>query len=259
VLQVCWPTAFNIVSCSADKTVATWDANKGIRTRKFLEHTAVVNSVSVARNAPHLIASGSDDCTVILWDARAKQSVASIYHDYQVCAVCLSADGNAVYAAGIDNTVRRFDLRSGSRAGWDAAALSNLDTPDLVLEGHTDTVTGLALSPDGNSLLSNAMDSQLRVWDLRPFAAGGAGAAASRVRPPVCFCVFVKCVMFIFYERSNRPRCLIRCANVCICSLLFGIQCEQVLTGVHHGAEKLLLKCAWSPDQEYVTAGSADR
>lgn len=32
-----------------------------------------------------------------------------------------------------------------------------------------------------------------------------------------------------------------------------------MISGVHHGAEKLLLKCAWSPDQDFVTAGSADR
>ena len=38
------------------------------------------------------------------------------------------------------------------------------------LRGHSDTVTGLALSPDGSHLLSNAMDNTLRVWDMRPFA-----------------------------------------------------------------------------------------
>ena len=140
-----------------------------------------MNSVSVASEAPHLIASGSDDCTVILWDSRSKQSIGSIYHDYQVSAVCLSADGSSVYAGGIDNIIRKFDLRKGTRAGWDASALQHIEAADLLLEGHTDTITGLALSPDGNSLLSNAMDAQLRVWDVRPFSAGGAGAGDSRV------------------------------------------------------------------------------
>lgn len=195
-MQVCWPTANSIVSCSADKTVACWDANKGIRTRKFLEHTAIVNSVAVAKEAPHLIASGSDDCTVILWDARSKKSVGSIYHDYQVCAVALAADGQSVYAGGIDNTIRRFDLRSGVKYGWDVSKL-DLDTPDLVLEGHTDTITGLSLSPDGNHLLSNAMDSQLRCWDVRPFASGGPGAKDSRVSAEFCFCSFyLHCLVF---------------------------------------------------------------
>ena len=54
----------------------------------------------------------------------------------------------------------------------------------MELEAHADTITGLALSPDGHHLLSNSMDSQLRCWDVRPFVAGGPDSAAQRVRPP---------------------------------------------------------------------------
>jgi len=35
-------------------------------------------------------------------------------------------------------------------------------------------------------------------------------------------------------------------------------RCELEFEGVKHSNEKNLLKCAWSPDQEYVTSGSAD-
>ncbi len=38
------------------------------------------------------------------------------------------------------------------------------------LKGHSDTVTGLSLSPDGTHLLSNGMDNTLRLWDMRPYA-----------------------------------------------------------------------------------------
>lgn len=38
------------------------------------------------------------------------------------------------------------------------------------LLGHTDTVTSLQLSPDQTTLLSNAHDSTVRTWDVRPFA-----------------------------------------------------------------------------------------
>jgi len=38
------------------------------------------------------------------------------------------------------------------------------------LIGHSDTLTSLRLSPDGSYLLSNAMDSSLRIWDVRPYA-----------------------------------------------------------------------------------------
>jgi Prp8 binding protein len=38
------------------------------------------------------------------------------------------------------------------------------------LLGHTDTVTSLQLSPDNQTLLSNAHDSTVRTWDVRPYA-----------------------------------------------------------------------------------------
>ena len=187
VLELHWndvDSPNTIVSCSADKTVAIWDAHKGTRTRKLTEHTAVVNSCHF-NGGRSLVASGSDDCTAILWDSRNKASVGTFYHDYQVCSVCLSGDGSYLYTGGIDNIIRRFDLRM-------------LEAPaDLLLEGHSDTVSGLALSPDGCHLLSNAMDSTMRVWDMRPFA-----------------------------------------------NSLHG-RCESVVRGLHHGAEKNLLRCAW--------------
>ena len=36
--------------------------------------------------------------------------------------------------------------------------------------GHTDTITSLQVSPDSQYLLSNAHDSTVRSWDIRPFA-----------------------------------------------------------------------------------------
>jgi Prp8 binding protein len=112
--------------------------------------------------------------------------------------VCISPDGDTIYSGGIDNIIRRWDIKADT------------GVPNLTLEGHSDTITGLALSPDGTSLLSNAMDSTLRKWDVRPFT-------------------------------PAESRCVLH------------------YDGVHHGAEKGLLRCAWSKDGELVTCGSADR
>ena len=38
------------------------------------------------------------------------------------------------------------------------------------LLGHVDTPTSLALSPDGNFLLSPSFSSQTIIWDVRPFS-----------------------------------------------------------------------------------------
>jgi Prp8 binding protein len=200
VLELQWHADNALLSCSADKSVALWDANQGNRLRKFTEHTAIVNSCAICTGDVNLCASGSDDCTAIIWDSRVRTSVATLYHDYQLCAVALSHDGQHLYTGGLDNLIRRFDLRMGD------------DIPDLVLTGHADSVTGLSLSADSTLLLSNSMDSTMRVYDVRAFSGG---SVESRYR--------------------------------------------SVLSGVHHGAEKLLLRCAWSADMEYISAGSADR
>jgi Prp8 binding protein len=85
VLEVKWASnGVHILSSSADKTVAVWDSNKGKRIRKYSEHTAIVNSLSSAKNEPNIFASASDDCTVLIWDSRCRKAVNILYHDYQV-------------------------------------------------------------------------------------------------------------------------------------------------------------------------------
>ena len=200
ILEMHWlSTGTHLVTCSADYTAAMWDAAKGCRIKKYVEHTGIVNCCGVAKSNPHMFATGSDDCTAILWDTRSKTSVATMYHNYQVTSLCMSADGATVYTGGIDNVVRSWDVRHGDPK-----------KESLSLVGHADTVTGLALSPDEAILLSNSADSTLRTWDVRPFSA-------------------------------NNTRCM------------------QIFKGLHHGAEKLLLRCAWSPDQSKISCGSADR
>lgn len=147
----------------------------GKRVRRLAGHESFVNSCSVARGSS-MIASGSDDGTVRLWDPRMSGHVQLFANKYQVTSVALNEAGDRVYAGGLDNDIKVFDLRKNQR--------------EMVLEGHTDTITGLSISPDGSYLLSNAMDNTLRCWDIRPFVAGDSrcvktfhGAQVRRARP----------------------------------------------------------------------------
>ena len=53
-------------------------------------------------------------------------------------------------SAGIDNDIKIWDLRK------------NAVVTDI--QGHSDTVTGMKLSPDGAYVLTNSMDNTLRIW-----------------------------------------------------------------------------------------------
>ena len=219
VLEVHWDSSGSkIISCSADKTVGLWDARKGSRIRRLTSHTGIVNSCSVAVDAPDLFSSGSDDCSAMIWDTRDKLPIQTIWHDYQVTSVCMDREGGHLYTGGIDNIIRRWDLRMPSTV------------PNLTLNGHGNTITGLSLNPEGTHLLSNGMDSNLfreysipdffpthqrLVWDIRPYVV----------------------------NENQRY--------------------EKKFEGARHGAEQVLLKCNWSSPQmdgsSRVSCGSADR
>ena len=147
-----------VATGSADATVRCWDVVMGKQMKKYAEHTSIVNSCCTTRKGVSpMVLSGADDGTAKLWDPRMKESAKTYMEQYQLTSVCFSDDASAIFTGGIDGIVRRYDLRMDVQ-------------PSLTLEGHTDIVTGLRVSPDGDFMLSNAMDNTLRIWDLRPYA-----------------------------------------------------------------------------------------
>ncbi|KAL0488587.1 U5 small nuclear ribonucleoprotein [Acrasis kona] len=163
VLELVWShDNKQIYSASADKSVMIWDAEYTRRLKRYKEHDSIVNCVSTSIN--DLIASGSDDRTVKVYDHRAKEIVCEIASKHPVLSTCFSQQGDRLFAAGTEGVIRQYDLRKVD--GQDHALSSS---HQLQFQGHADVITGIALSPDGTQLLSNSMDDTCRLWDARPF------------------------------------------------------------------------------------------
>ena len=64
----------------------------------------------------------------------------------------MSGDGRLALSASEDNTLRVWDVASG--------------TTLQVLKGHTSSVRSCALSGDGRLALSASEDKTLRLWDV---------------------------------------------------------------------------------------------
>merc|ERR1712166_1435858 len=111
------------------------------------------------------LCSASADKTVFVFDVETNKRVKKFQdHQSHVNSVCCARqDTHLLASASDDCTAKLWD--NGVRA-WD----KRKNDVAFVLSGHTDTITSLRLSPDGSYLMSNAMASSVRIWDVRPYA-----------------------------------------------------------------------------------------
>jgi WD40 repeat protein len=119
--------------------------------------------VAISGDGP-LLASGSADGTIRLWEIESGTAVATLHgHTGTVLSVALSDDGRLLASGGVDTTVRLWDVDSGQLLS--------------ILEGHTGVVLGVALSLDGRIVASGSEDGTVRLWEV------GSGACLHTLRP----------------------------------------------------------------------------
>ena len=115
-------------------------------------HTNWVTSVAFSPDGT-MIASGSGDRTVKLWDVATQREIATLEaHRNVVYSVVFSPDGTMIASGSDDNTVRL----------WDVATQREIAT----LTGHTGGVTSVAFSPDGTMIASGSGDRTVKLWDV---------------------------------------------------------------------------------------------
>lgn len=103
-----------------------------------------------------MVASGSRDGTVKLWDAHSgalKQTLTGNASTVAVFSVAFSPDGKTLAGGNTDNTIKLWDVQTGLIRG--------------TFEGHSSTVYSLAYSPDGKRLASGSADKTIKIWDTK--------------------------------------------------------------------------------------------
>jgi WD40 repeat protein len=128
---------------------------KGEGSYKLQGHKISVNSVALSSGQEQqLLASGSANKTVRLWDTHTRECVAVLEgHTGCVDRVTFSPNGRLLASASRDRTVRLWDVVGRQPA-----------SPVHVLQAHT-WVSSMTFSPDERQLAS-ADDHTVRLWSV---------------------------------------------------------------------------------------------
>ncbi len=100
-----------------------------------------------------MLASGSDDRTIRLWDLSQTKEKPKVLedHNFWVGSVAFSLDGQKLASGSYDKTIRLWDL-------------NHLDEDPIVLRGHEQSVTSVAFYPHGKKLVSGSYDNTIQKW-----------------------------------------------------------------------------------------------
>jgi serine/threonine protein kinase len=116
-------------------------------------HTENVTVLAIS-NDQQLLASGSHDNQVLLWDMVTREMTFALTgHKNMVRALAFTPNDRYIASAGEDLYIKISDTQTGDEI--------------KTLTGHTQSVNDLVFTSDGTRLISASADSTINIWDWR--------------------------------------------------------------------------------------------
>jgi WD40 repeat protein len=134
-----------------DGTVQLWDTETAQRHAILPNERRDANGLAFAPDGRTLATFHHGD--VELWDRMQLKlrQTRTLHRGSMIRCVAFSPDGRLLATGASDCSVLLWDLR---------------EDREILLSGHTDSVSAVAFAPDGRTLASGSFDRTVRVWDL---------------------------------------------------------------------------------------------
>ncbi|KAJ0250262.1 Protein FIZZY-RELATED 1 [Hirschfeldia incana] len=147
-----------LASGGNDNKLLVWNQHSTQPVLRYAEHTAAVKAIAWSPHLHGLLASGggtADRC-IRFWNTTTNTRLSCVDTNSQVC--------NLAWSKNVNELVSTHGYSQNQIIVWKYPTMSKLAT----LTGHTFRVLYLAVSPDGQTIVTGAGDETLRFWNVFP-------------------------------------------------------------------------------------------
>ena len=152
------PDGHFLASGGNDNKVFIWSNKTQAEVIQLSEHTAAVKALAWSSHQHNLLASGGgkSDKTIKFWNLSTLRKVDTVETGSQVCNMTFSTNSNEFLST--------HGYSMNEICIWSYPNMKKVAT----LAGHSSRVLYLAMSPDGESIVTGAGDETLRFWNIFP-------------------------------------------------------------------------------------------
>jgi cell division cycle 20-like protein 1 (cofactor of APC complex) len=147
-----------LASGGNDNKLCIWNLSNPNPIMKSDVHSAAVKALAWSPFQQNVLASGGGtaDKTIRFWNMKTMQNTSFKNTGSQVCNLVFSKNSNELIST------HGFSLNHINL--WNLKNMNNIST----LSGHQMRVLYLAISPDGENIITGAGDETLRFWNVFP-------------------------------------------------------------------------------------------
>lgn len=145
-----------LASGGNDNKLMVWDKLNETPLYRFSDHCAAVKAIAWSPHQHHLLASGGGtaDRTIKFWNTSTGSLVKEVDTGSQVC--------NLSWSKNSDEIISTHGYSQNQIVIWKYPRMEQV----VSLTGHTFRVLYLAMSPDGQTVVTGAGDETLRFWKI---------------------------------------------------------------------------------------------